>query len=272
MSSATDAGFDIPPIRPISGEQPWSWLAAGWRDMTRRPAVSLGYGVAFVLACYGIAALLAYLDLVVLLLPVAAGLVFVGPLMAVGLYEMSRRIEKGEPIRVWAIALVRTQAPAQITFMGLILAFFILAWVRLATLLFALFFGASTPPLPELLGEVLFTFYGLSFLGLGTAIGAGLAFAAFAISAVSIPRLLVQNTDVASAIMTSINAVRANFWPMLLWAWLIGLMTAFGVATLGLGLVVTFPLIGHATWHAYRATVAFDGQAPAGSTGSEGQA
>lgn len=255
MSSAADAGFDIPPIRPISGEQPWSWLAAGWRDMVRHPAVSIGYGVAFVLACYVVAALLAYANFVVLLLPVAAGLVFVGPLMAVGLYEMSRRIEKGEPVRVSAIAFVRTRAPAQITFMGLILAFFILAWIRLATLLFALFFGASTPPLPQLLSEMLFTFYGLCFLGLGTAIGTGLAFTAFSISAVSIPRLLVQNTDVVSAIMTSINTVRANFWPMVLWAWLIGLLTAFGVATLGLGLVVTFPLIGHATWHAYRSLV-----------------
>ena len=93
------------------------------------------------------------------------------------------------------------------------------------------------------------------FLAVGTATGAVLSFLAFAISAVSIPRLLDHETDVATAIATSVMAVRRNFWPMVLWAWLIGVLTAFGIATLYVGFIVVFPLAGHATWHAYEALV-----------------
>ncbi len=244
----TPSGFDIPPIQSISGEAPWRWLRAGWRDLTRHPFLSLGYGLFFTVALWVLAAILIAADRLFLLLPLALGLVFMGPLLAVGLHEISRRAEAGLPVTLWTIALVRTRAPLQIAFMGLALVLFMLAWIRIATLLFALFFGAVDAPL----AEAIVTLHGLIFLALGTTIGAGLAFAVFCFSAITIPRLMVRDIDVISAIATSVNAVRTNFWPMLLWAWLIGILTAFGVVTLTVGLIVIFPLLGHATWHSYR--------------------
>lgn len=248
--------FRLPAIRDIGGEAPWQWLAKGWRDIGRHPFLSLGYGLVFTLACHGVAALLYRFNMLALTLPMAAAVVFAGPLLAVGLYELSRRISTGEAVSLGRIVFVRTGAPAQIAFMALALVLFALAWIRIATLLFALFFGDSTQPLDQLMRTLLLTFDGISFLAVGTLIGAGLSFLAFTISAVSIPRLVDTDTDAISAIATSVMAVRKNFWPMVLWAWLIGVLTAVGIATLFIGFIVIFPLVGHATWHAYRALVA----------------
>lgn len=164
--------FQLPTIKPISGEDPWRWLAQGWRDLGRHPGLSLGYGLVFTLACYGIGGLLLHFDLLVLVLPVGAALVFVGPLLAVGIYELSRRMLSGETVTIRQIAFVRTPAPTQIAFMGLALALFALAWIRIATLLFALFFGESNLPLAELMRTLLLTIDGLSFLAVGSLIGA----------------------------------------------------------------------------------------------------
>ncbi|MEX2454910.1 MAG: DUF2189 domain-containing protein, partial [Rhodospirillaceae bacterium] len=122
----------------------------------------------------------------------------------------------------------------------------------IATLLFALFFGAGMPPLGELFGSLFLTIQGVVFLSVGTALGAILAFAAYSISAVSIPMILDREADVMTATIASLTAIRSNFVPMLLWGWVIAMLTAVGIATLFAGLVVIFPLLGHATWHCYR--------------------
>lgn len=255
MTDVTNNAFKLPTIRTITSEDPWRWLTLGWRDLTRHPALSLGYGLVFCLACWGVTTLLLAYDLLALAIPVAAAVVFCGPLMAVGLYELSRRIAAGEPVHLSAIAFVRTRAPTQIAFMGLALAFFALVWIRVATLLFALFFGEYNQPFTELLRVLLLSLDGIVFLTIGSLIGAGLSFIAFSISAISIPRLVDRDTDAITAIATSVTAVRRNFWPMMLWAWLIGVLTAIGLVTLFVGFIVIFPLVGHATWHAYRALV-----------------
>lgn len=250
--SHSSGGFNLPPIRRISSEHPWRWLAAGWRDLCVHPVLSLGYGFAVVAASYALTALLIYFDLIYLLLPLAAGMMFAGPMLAVGLYEISRRIEKGETVGVRRVLFVTTHSPEHIGSIALILALFMLVWVRVATLLFAVFFGLGAPPLDQIMQTLLFTSGGLVFLLVGSAIGGVLALLAFTISAVSIPRMMVRQTDVVTAIATSVTAVTRNFGPMLLWAWLIALLTVVGIATCYIGLIVIFPLIGHATWHAYR--------------------
>ncbi len=257
MNAATQTSeFRLPPIRTIGSEAPWRWLAMGWADLKRHPGLSLGYGLVFTLLCHAVLALLYTFNLLALAIPVAAAAVFAGPLLAVGLYELSRRISAGEPVSLKSIALVKTGSPAQIAFMGLALAFFALAWIRIATLLFALFFGTSAQPLDQIMRTLLLTFDGITFLAVGSAIGAALSLLAFAVSAISIPRLVDVRTDAISAIAASVTAMRRNFWPMLLWAWLIGVLTAIGIATLFVGFIVIFPMVGHATWHAYRALVA----------------
>ena len=142
------------------------------------------------------------------------------------------------------------------TAFGVALMLLFLFWVKFAMLLFALFFGhAPFPPLTQLPATLLLTSHGLGLLVVGTAIGAALAVVAFALSAVSVPLLIHRRTDFFTAIATSIKALTQNPKTMLLWAGLIAGLTAVGMATLFVGLVIVFPLIGHATWHAYRAVV-----------------
>jgi uncharacterized membrane protein len=119
-------------------------------------------------------------------------------------------------------------------------------------LLYAGFLHLDYTPLDEFTQFLLGTDQGLAFLAIGTAIGAVFAVIAFAVTALSVPMLMDRHVDVVSAIGASVRAVTHNPKPMLLWAWLIALLIAFGFATLFVGLIVVFPVIGHATWHAYR--------------------
>lgn len=256
MSAIVRGAEAVPTIRPVALEQPWTWLAAGWRDIWRRPALSLSYGLAVFAASWLLTGCLFTFDGYWLVLPLAAGFLQLGPILAMGLYEISRRLEANEPIRARDVILVRTRAPGQIAFVGLILVLFMLAWVRVATLLFALFFGLGFPPAGQFFHDLFWTMDGLGFLIVGSSVGALLTFIVFAMSAVSLPRLMAAGGEAISAIVLSFDAVRRNFWPMLLWAFLIALFTAVGIGTLYVGLIVTFPLIGHATWHAYRDLVA----------------
>lgn len=250
----------LPRVRQIAMDAPWDWLAAGWRDVWNSSSISLVYGLAFAVISSAFALTITALNLSSLMLAFASGFILIGPILAVGLYEISRRIESGEPIRLKEIMHVRTRAPAQLMFLGVMLMIAFLVWVRVATLLFALFYGLQGfPPLSQFVNELLFTARGLALLTVGSAIGAILALIVFAISAVSVPLLMVRNIDAVSAMLLSVEAVRKNLVPMILWAWLIMLMMGFGIATLFAGLVITFPLIGHATWHAFRAVIDTDG-------------
>jgi uncharacterized membrane protein len=137
--------------------------------------------------------------------------------------------------------------------MGVILMLAYLAWVELALLLFALFLGGGGLPSPDaFLQTLLFTPAGLGLLIVGTVVGGLLALLVFALTVVSIPLLVVRDVDVVTAVSISVRAVVANPRPMLLWAALIATLMTVGFATLLVGLVVAFPLIGHATWHAFR--------------------
>ena len=233
-------------------EEPWSWLNRGWRDLCTRPGISLCYGITFTLVSYILVGCLQFLDLLYLLLPLGAAFTLLGPMLAVGLYEASRRIETGEEVRLKNVAFVGIRSPIQLAIVGLFLILAFLVWLRVATVLFALFFSGATPNFAELIPTLILTTHGITFLIVGSAIGAVLAFAVFTISVVSVPLLLDRDVDAITAIITSIRSVAKNFRPMLLWAWLIAMLTLAGMATLFAGMIVMFPLIGHATWHAYR--------------------
>ena len=144
-------------------------------------------------------------------------------------------------------------APGQLGFFGAILAFVYLVWLQLASLLFMLFLGSRPlPPASEFLPTLLFTPHGLGLLVAGTIVGGVLAALVYAISVISVPLLMARRIDAVTAISASLRTVAQNPKPMALWAGLIAGFMALGIATMFVGLVVVFPLIGHATWHAYR--------------------
>ncbi len=239
-------------IRKVGFDAPWGWLAAGWRDLWAAPHISLLYGAAFSLAAYGFAFLLMRFDLAPLILPLAGGFL-VGPLLAVGLYEVSRRRASGEPITLGSALGAGGRARGQIAFMGVILLIVFFAWIRLAFLLFMLFFGpGAIPPIEEFIPALLFSQQGIGLLVTGTIAGALLAGLTFAISVISVPMLLDREVDTITAVIASIRAVVTNTKAMALWAALIVALTVVGIVTVFAGLAIVFPLIGHATWHAYK--------------------
>jgi uncharacterized membrane protein len=154
------------------------------------------------------------------------------------------------------VVLAGFGAPGQLSLLGLALLLIYIAWVQTAFLLFMMFFADSPfPPLESFVPRLLFTWQGVTLLVVGTMEGAALATLVFAICAISAPMLMDRPVGVATAILTSVRAVWFNAKPMALWAVLIAGFMGAGLATLCLGLIVVFPLIGHATWHAYRESV-----------------
>lgn len=248
-----------PQIRRVPVDRPWVWLAAGWRDIVAAPGPSLAYGLIPVVAGWLAILLMLWLDLPYLMLPLSAGFFFVGPFIAVGLYEISRRLELNHVVDGETTLLAWRRNPEQIALMGVLLLLFHLAWMRAAQLLFAIFEWRTVPSWDRFMDLVWTSSKSLPFLALGVGIGAVLAAAVFAIGAFSIPYLLDRRTsNMFEAIATSVAAVRLNLRPMLLWALLIVFLVALGMVPGLLGLVVTLPLVAHATWHAYRDIVTFD--------------
>jgi uncharacterized membrane protein len=240
-------------IEQVPFDAPWNWLASGWRDMWAVPRVSLAYGVLFALLSLGLTLGLTVAGMQSLVLALAGGFLLIGPIAAVGLYEASRRLETGRSVELGSVVRAGIDAPGQLGFFGAILAFAFFVWLQLAFLLFMLFLGSSGLPAPsEFVPTLLFTLRGLGLLVTGTAAGCILAFAVFAISVISVPLLMTRRADAVTAIASSLAAVVLNPKPMALWAALIAGFMILGIATLYVGLVLAFPLIGHATWHAYR--------------------
>jgi uncharacterized membrane protein len=243
----------MPSIRKVELDRPWRWLARGWEDFRAQPSVGLAYGVLAAVTGYLITWGLWSTGYVYLVLPLTAGFLIVGPILTVGLYEASRRRELGQATTIAdALAAFRRNA-SQIGLMGMALLLLMFAWARLAAMIFMLYYGMNPPSLEHLVVNTFLAPDALPFLVFGTAVGAGLALLAFAISVVSIPMLLDRpDANVITAIATSWRAVQTNTMALLFWAALIVVFVGAGLATLYLGLIVTLPLIGHASWHAYR--------------------
>jgi uncharacterized membrane protein len=245
-------------LRSPTMDDPWQWLSAGWQDMSRNPVLSLAYGAAFVAIGLLVTVGLWMLGLESAAPALAGGFTLVGPVFAIGLYEISRKYEAGQKPQLRDLLQVRLPAPAQMALLAFMLMFLFLVWIRLATLNYALFSYGDYRPLAEFVSFALGTTQGLTMLVVGTAIGAAVALVAFSISVIAVPILMRHDVDVLTAIGLSVSLVLRNPGPMLLWAWLIAILCAMGLATLFVGLVIVFPLVGHATWHAYRSVVVVD--------------
>jgi uncharacterized membrane protein len=231
-----------------------SWLAAGWSDLWMRPGPSLAYGfVVFAVSAVFVWTLFAF-GWDYILFPELAGFMIVGPVAAVGLYEKSRVLEAGGTPSLGSMLHGWRRAGAQIFFTGLLLCLLMLLWMRAAVLIYALFFGLRPfPGLDHITQLIVTTPTGVAMLVVGGAIGCLFAAFGFAISVFSIPMLLDRPIDALTAMATSMAMVWNNILPMLVWGLVVLVLFGLSVGTGFLALIVIFPLLGHATWHAYKA-------------------
>jgi uncharacterized membrane protein len=253
MSPPDHSPADFVPVRIVPVGRPLRWLARGWRDFTRVPAPSALHGV--VVAAGGIVILFVTLRHWYLLPGAFSGFLLIGPILATGLYELSRRLAADVPrptladaTRAWA------RGTRPLVWLGLLLALAATAWVLISAVLIALFVKAPITGLEDFLRHVVLSRSSNLFvvwIALG-GFGAALVFAATVVSA---PFLLDRDVDFTTALLTSIRAVGANPVPMAVWATIILVATALSMATVMIGFVVAIPVIGHATWHAYRDVV-----------------
>lgn len=232
----------------------FTWLARGWSDLVRQPLLSLFYGLGIVIASAIFVALLVALEYDYILFPALAGFLIVGPLLGVGLYVKSRALEQGQSVTLSQMLFVKLRSGPQMFFATLLLCLLVLLWMRAAVLLYALFFGVTAfPGLSHITDLLLNQPMGWAMLVVGTAVGGLFAAFAFAISAFSIPMLLDRRTDAFTAMGTSMALVWNNLAPMIAWGAIILFLCVIGLATFLVGFIVIFPLLGHASWHAYRA-------------------
>lgn len=250
-----------PKIKEITLDEPWQWLAAGWYDLRQAPKFSLAYGLAFVLISFLLTLGLLNGAMFFIIPPLAAGFFLIAPLLGIGLYGISRAIEQGHKVEFCQAQTAWESNPAHISAMGVVLMLIMLAWMLAANLVFVLFFDKPVPTWDNFIAVVFLSGESPLFLLAGTVIGGIIALFTFAISAVTVPLLMDRQIDIMTAMQTSFAAVRLNWRPMMLWASLIAMFVGIGIFTLYIGLLVSMPLVGHATWHAYRDLVAPESEA-----------
>lgn len=239
----------FPAIRTVPLGAPFKWLALGWRDLRAAPMVSLFYGITFALMGWLIYAVFEHM--VELTSALTAGFLLLGPFLATGLYDISRRRQRGENVAVPDTLTAWRSNLGAFSLFALALTVILLVWARASLVTFALFFSGGMPTLKNFLGQVVSAEH-VDFLVTYFAVGGVFAAIVFAVSVVSVPMMLDRGTDTVVAALTSVRALFTNPLPLLLWAILIVLIVGLGFATLFIGLVVAVPWIGHATWHAYQ--------------------
>jgi uncharacterized membrane protein len=231
----------------------FGWLAAAWRDLIASPGPSIAYGV----LVFAISALSVWTMVTLrwdyLLFPALAGFMIVGPVLAIGLYEVSWAREEGRKLTLAETMRFRPYSLTQVLFAGLLLCLLLLLWMRAAVLIYALFYGyRNFPGLEHLLPELVGTPLGWGMIVTGSIVGALFAAFAFATSVFSVPMLVKERTDVLTAVGTSISMVWNNLPVMIVWGAIVLVLFAVSVLTAFVGLIVVFPLLGYGTWHAYR--------------------
>ena len=241
---------------------PWRWLALGWHDLRAHVGIALFYGLCFWLMAVVLA--LVFRSRPEYVMSIASGCLLVGPFLAMGLYEVSRRREAG---LTPDLASSLTCWDARLRSIGLLVLVLIvleLVWGRASLVVFAVFFNTGMPSTTGVVNAV-FNPQNWEFLAVYLMVGGAFAGLVYAIAVVSIPMILDRDTDAISAAITSLQVVFSNLVVMVLWGATITALVALALLPWGLGLVLVGPWLGHASWHAYRGSVIWlpdEGDAP----------
>lgn len=231
-------------------------LDLGLRDLGRAPAYGLAIGVFYAAGGIILYLLATRTGLFFLAYPLAAGFALLGPFCAVALYEVSRRLETGQPLSPGAVfGVVTGPGGRALGWMPMLNLFVFFIWVDVAAALYLGVFGLRRPDLGGFLVEVFTTWHGLAFLVIGNLVGAIFAVAVFTTTVVAYPLLLDRDSDFVTAIVASWRAVRANPLPMLGYGLIVAASLFLAMLPALLGLIVVLPVLGHATWHLYRRVV-----------------
>jgi uncharacterized membrane protein len=240
-------------IKTITLGAPLVWLKRGAEDFLVTRFRGALYGLVF--ACMGLTLVFVYETRWQLTMGLTAGFFLLGPFVCAGLYELSRQREHGHVANLFDSMVCWKRNIGSIAFFAVILTFCMIVWARVSVVIFALFSQTDFPTLQGMLKQII-SFDNLEFLAVWMLAGFMFASLVFAISVVAVPLMLDRRADTMSAIFTSARALWANMLPLYLWAALIVVLIGFSLVLSYVGLILTAPVIGHATWHAYRDLVA----------------
>ncbi|SET80502.1 DUF2189 domain-containing protein [Oceanicella actignis] len=258
MNAQTPRAYPpMPRVRPLSWADIRDAVARGLDDFRAAPLYGLFFGGIFAAGGLLMLAFLTRLEMPWMILFLGVGFPLIGPFAAVGLYEVSRRRELGLPLSWRAVlGVVFAQSRRELGWMAFVTLFIFWVWIYQVRLLLALFLGGkSFSSLDEFLTVVATTPEGLGFLAVGTLDGAFLATVLFSATVTAIPLLLDRERDFITALIVSFQTVFRSPVVMIGWAWIVTAAVMLSMLPAFLGLVVTLPVLGHATWHLYRRAV-----------------
>jgi len=247
------------PLNPLHWRDPLRWLALGLRDFRRAPGIGLFYGAVFMVMGWTLAKV--YENAPAYTLALSAGFLLMGPFLCLGLYRVSQRLESGEKPDFGDSLLAWDTRTAQLGIFGFVLLVLEMLWGRATLVIFAVSFDG----MPDFKGSLLALLdpANLGFIVAWLAVGAVFAGLIFAVSVVAMPLILDRQTDAITAGLTSLRLVLTQTGVMLWWGGLIAVITVLSLLPWFLGLLLTGPVIGHASWHAYRAAVGQEEALPA---------
>ncbi len=247
LNHAHDTGAALPfaaPFKTLRASAPLRWLIAGWHDFRRAPRQALAFGVGLVALSWALALAAWSLGGPFVVVGLMSGFIFIGPVIALSLYSISCQLERGSPPKIGRCLFDSRRNLGNQALLGLVLMVIVLLWARAASMVHV-FFPIESGEISDL----------VVFVGIGSAVGSLFALVIFSATAFSLPMIMDRRVDMITAIISSVNAVIHNKPAMAVWAGIIVLGVMIGFLTAFIGLVVVIPVLGFATWHAYRDTI-----------------